>query len=127
MIIYQGGRKMGPARRYGLHVAGQIWYEAWRVRNRQLTRHAYPGQPATRTRPPTKPCTCWYETKDIRTSRGMYQPLRLVHGTGFTIEPTCPHHGDVARSVPIEALWNDPWLNVARDPYDLDDNERTNQ
>lgn len=79
----------------------------------QLTRHAYPGQPTTRTRPPTKPCTCYYHPY---TWWGDWQL-----GSHFIVNPTCPHH---APELTIERLWNDPALNAMRDPYDLDDNER---
>lgn len=83
--------------------------------SRQLTRHAYPGQASTRHEDNHGIC-------------------RRVIATGFRIHPACPHHGHLASThlqqrmrhvgLTIEQLWNDPYLNVLRDPYDLDDNER---
>lgn len=115
---------------------------------RELTQHAYPGQPATRTRPPTKPCTCWYLClvcgldlthawckQDGVDLTWCYHPASPVphRATGFRINPTCPHHGRqvlilnpaLPAELTIEALWNDPALNAMRDPYDLDDDERS--
>lgn len=97
------------------------------ARNRQLTRHAYPGQPSTRTRPPIRPCCCQYiviNTPDgyVVLAKRVDWPLELgimlgpdvghqleTHLLGptrcpvislFQISRKCPHHGDG------ELLWN---------------------
>lgn len=59
---------------------------------RQLTRHAYPGQPAKRTTAPVRPCSCTYAPAVTEVQYGTYDYVWR-----FTINPRCPHHGDVAR------------------------------
>ena len=39
-------------------MTGSRWGWPDNLHARQLTQHAYPGQPATRTKPPVKPCCC---------------------------------------------------------------------
>lgn len=112
----------------------RIWMITEGLVSRQLTRHAYPGQPSTRTKPPIKPCTCQYTPSQWWLIEGSGVVPSWLWGTGsrFTIDPACPNHGDAAyvlagqrpNLVTIDELWNDPWLNVMRDPYDLDDDER---
>ena len=131
VLVHRGGRKMGPARRYGLHVAGQLWYAAWRNRNRQLTRHAYPGQSSTRAQHVPPPCLCWYwtEAHGLRITGGVgsytFDSQANVYATGFQINPACRHHGHIANTHLIERMWDDPYgYGLLRDPYDLDDDER---
>jgi hypothetical protein len=116
-------------------MTGRSW--GWPDKPKELERHAYPGQPSTRTKPPVKPCTCEYHCArwvlplqflETRT-RTLIDVLGLHGISWITINPDCPQHGEAVRivgdGVTVEELWNDPWLNVMRDPYDLDDNERT--
>lgn len=101
-------------------MTGSRWGWPDNLLTRQLTRHAYPGQPSTRTRPPVKPCTCEYRPPDWWLIEG--SGVVMLAGSRFMRDPACPHHGLPRPS--IEELWNDPALNVMRDPYDLDDDER---
>jgi hypothetical protein len=69
----------------------------------QLERHAYPGQPSTRTQPPTQPCTCWYTAWCCGYHIGgptPQPPTWCPHtdtpthlATGFMRNPQCTHHG----------------------------------
>lgn len=134
-------RLMNPAVRaelYGLTLLLQMLNHASFYANRQLTQHAYPGQPSTRARTVVPPCCCayvalccseWLDGVLWLTGPGQWCEHRgSKYGgwghiaTGFIICPACPHH-----STPhtIEELWADPYLNgLLRDPYDMDDDER---
>lgn len=123
VLIFKGGRKMGPARRYGLHVAGQLWYAAWSNRNRQLTRHAYPGQPSTRPQHAPPLCLCTYTLGPVLIDHP--DGYDLVFTPHFVIAPECMHHGHLAHRDVVRRMWDDPYgYGLLRDPYDLDDDER---
>lgn len=151
VVIHQGGRKMGPARRYGLHITAQIWFTAWRYHNRQLPsglgqpgwlghRDLCPiqwGDPCDCALPPrTTPCVCRYIPP-----RGSLIP----NGSRFRINPRCVHHGDPARTPTPPACTcpglgthpdcrrhnttpnedgPDPIHDHPHNPYDLDEDER---
>lgn len=83
-----------------MHVARILLWRAGMV-NKQLERHAYPGQPSTRTRPPVARCECIYWRATISDGRDHIQTLQhliiSVHGLPgvgwFEPVPWCPHHG----------------------------------
>jgi hypothetical protein len=115
------------------------WNHYWDIRalcapedfpaSRQLTQHAYPGQPARQAEHVPLRCTCTYWAAyglvwEISTRRPV-QPDRTAHASGFTIDPACPHHGHLAHTHLIERMWESPYqYGLLRDPYDLDDDER---
>lgn len=132
------------------------WNHYWDLRSictmpkdrvhRQLTRHAYPGQPSTRAQHVVQVCSCTYLVVQLGSPEGglvmMPTPgqrawdgiaashiLELWGGpvaSLFVIAPECPHHGHRANTHLIERLWSDPYSNgILRDPYDMDDNERS--
>lgn len=128
----------GRAQTYGLLVAHMLSKPA---PHKQLTRHAYPGQPSHRAEHVIQPCVCRYRTAALEyrgftvvvTTRAFppYPVLKTMLDTGvwratwFEIQPHCPHHGHLANTHLIERLWSDPYLNgILRDPYDMDDDER---
>lgn len=113
----------------------------WPRVQRQLTQHAYPGQPARKAEHVVQPCTCRYRTTTLRyrgisvvvTSPAFPPYLVLKHmldtdtldGSWFEINPACPHHGHIAHTHLIERMWESPYqYGLLRDPYDLDDDER---
>lgn len=127
------------------------WNHYWDIRalcapedfpmSRQLTQHAYPGQPARKAEHVVQPCTCRYRTTTLRyrgisvvvTSPAFPPYLVLKHmldtdtldGSWFEIDPACPHHGHIAHTHLIERMWESPYqYGLLRDPYDLDDDER---
>lgn len=66
---------------------------------KQLTRHAYPGQPSTRTQPPITPCCCQYMT--IRTFDGyVVLHTRPEWQSGMSLELG----GDVGRELEWHVL-----------------------
>jgi hypothetical protein len=114
------------------------WNHYWDIRalctpddfpaHRQLTRHAYPGQPSTKAEHVVQPCCCEYHRHHLLTTahiEGIDIVLNPVIATTFQIHPACPHHGHRANTHLIERLWSDPYSNgILRDPYDMDDDER---
>lgn len=93
--------------------------------HRQLTRHAYPGQASTRAHHVVQPCRCTYVRWATSYERSWGIGYSVV-ATGFLIQPACPHHGHLAHTRLIERLWADPYSNgLLRDPYDMDDDERS--
>lgn len=90
-----------------MHVARILLWRAGMV-NKQLERHAYPGQASTRPRPPVRPCSCAYYvitpppgTDHVvipgRREGGYAHThilrLRCPVASLFLVDYWCPHHG----------------------------------
>lgn len=90
---------------------------------KQLTRHAYPGQPSTRAEHVPPRCLCTYTLGPVLIDHP--DGYDLVFTPHFTIVPECMHHGHLANTHLIERMWEDPYgYGLLRDPYDLEDDER---
>lgn len=137
VVIHQGGRQMGPARRYGLNITAQIWFTAWRYHNRQLPsglgqpgwlghRDLCPiqwGDPCDCALPPrTTPCVCrYYRTRWVlpipflELPQGSIIDVLPLRGLSlFLINPRCVHHGDPART-PTPPACTCPGLGIHPD------------
>lgn len=89
----------------------------------QLTRHAYPGQPATRAEHVTPRCQCVYLPPEWWLLEGC--GAVMLYGSRFHIVPECPHHGHLAHRDVVRRMWDDPYgYGLLRDPYDMDDDKR---
>lgn len=84
---------------------------------KQLERHAYPGQPSTRTTPPVRPCTCLYCAapmnghNHIETLKHTLIPTYgLPAISWFYIDPWCPHHGHAAHDPDLWRQANPPLI-----------------
>lgn len=104
----------------------RVWMITEGLGNKELTRHAYPGQPAHRPEHAVQPCTCIYLVYVPDDATGYpegWDGISLV--STFQITPECPHHGHLAHTHLIERMWDSPYeYGVLRDPYDMDDDER---
>jgi hypothetical protein len=90
---------------------------------RQLTQHAYPGQPSTRAQHVPPLCLCTYTLGPVLIDHP--DGYDLVFTPHFVIAPECMHHGHLAHRDVVRRMWDDPYgYGLLRDPYDLDDERK---